>query len=69
MPGQDALEARPRLLPPREVRAILGLGRTTVHDWTVAGRLVAVTSQTGYRRYPEDQPVLREALAARQAAS
>lgn len=60
MTGQES--ARRRLLRPQEVRRLLGLGRTTVHDWTVAGRLVAVTSATGYRKYPADQPALQEAL-------
>lgn len=64
MTGQDpagALEG-PRLLRPLEVRRLLNLGRTTVHDWTVSGRLEAVTSATGYRKYPADQPALQEAL-------
>jgi predicted site-specific integrase-resolvase len=64
--GQDAPEARPKLLRPIEVRRLLGLGRTTVHDWTVAGRLEAVTTATGYRRYPADQPALRAALGGAQ---
>lgn len=66
MTGQDS--RRRRHLRPIEVRKLLGLGRTTVHDWTVAGRLVAVTTATGYRRYPADQPALRAALADQQDA-
>jgi predicted site-specific integrase-resolvase len=66
MTGQDPLEGRPRLLRPREVRRLLDVGRTTVHDWTVSGRLEAVTSPTGYRRYPVDQPLLQAALEASQ---
>lgn len=57
----------PRLLRPAEVRRLLNLGRTTVHDWTVAGRLTAVTSITGYRRYPADQEPIAAALARRDA--
>lgn len=67
MPGQDAPRAVPVLLRPCEVRRLLNLGRTTVHDWTVAGRLEAVTTATGYRRYPAAQPVLQAALAAQEA--
>lgn len=68
MTGQDTAADTPRLLPPREVRRLLGLGRTTVHDWTVTGRLEAVTSPTGYRKYPADQPLLQAALAAQEAS-
>jgi hypothetical protein len=60
--ADDDQPPAPRLLPPREVRRLLNLGRTTVHDWTVSGRLVAVTSATGYRKYPADQELIRAAL-------
>jgi predicted site-specific integrase-resolvase len=66
MTGHDS--PRRRLLKPQEVRRLLGLGRTTVHDWTVAGRLVAETSATGYRKYPADQPKIREALEREERA-
>lgn len=62
MTGHDSPTPRRRMLKPREVRRLLNLGRTTVHDWTVAGRLEAETSATGYRTYPADQPELRAAL-------
>jgi predicted site-specific integrase-resolvase len=57
-----------RLLPPRDVRRLLGIGRTTLHDWTVAGRVACVTSPTGYRKYPADQPALQAAVAAQESA-
>lgn len=66
MTGQDAAADAPRLLPPREVRRLLGISRTTVHDWTVSGRLEARTTATGYRKYPADQPLLQAALEAAQ---
>lgn len=66
MTGHDS--PRPRLLRPIEVRRLLKLGRTTVHDHTVSGRLVAETTLGGHRRYPADQPALRAALAAQEAA-
>lgn len=55
------------MLRPIEVRRLLGLGRTTVHDHTVAGRLVAETTIGGHRRYPADQPALRAALGREEA--
>jgi predicted site-specific integrase-resolvase len=42
----------------------MGVGRTTIHDWTVTGRLEAETTQGGHRRYPADQPALRDRLTA-----
>lgn len=56
----------PRRLRPIEVRRLLGIGRTTLHDWTVAGRLTAEPLASGHRRYPADQPILADALAGRQ---
>lgn len=67
MTDQGAAPEGRRLLPPRDVRRLLGIGRTTLHDWTVQGRLVAVTSPTRYRKYPADQPALQAALAAQAA--
>lgn len=61
-------QSGPRLLAPREVRRLFGVGRTTVHDWTVAGRLEAVTSPTGYRKYPADQPAILAHLDTQAAA-
>lgn len=58
MTGQDTPR---RLLRPIEVRRLLGVGRTTVHDYTVSGRLVAETTPGGHRRYPADQPALQDA--------
>jgi hypothetical protein len=66
MTGQDVPRPR-RLLRPIEVRRLLGLGRTTVHDHTVNGRLEAETTPGGHRRYPADQPALQAALAAQEA--
>lgn len=63
MTGQDPAEPR-RLLRPIEVRRLLGIGRTTVHDHTVSGLLVAETTPGGHRRYPSDQPALQAALDA-----
>jgi DNA-binding transcriptional MerR regulator len=64
----DQSRSRPRrLLRPIEVRALLGVSRTTVHDYTAQGRLVAEPTPGGHRRYPSDQPALQEALAAQQA--
>jgi hypothetical protein len=57
----------PRLLRPIEVRRLLGVGRTAVHDATVSGALVAVPTPGGHRRYPADQPALAERLAAAEA--
>lgn len=55
-----------RLLRPIEVRRLLGVGRTTVHDHTVSGRLEAETTPGGHRRYPADQAALRDRLAAQE---
>lgn len=66
----DQSESRPRrrLLRPIEVRDLLGVSRTTVHDYTAQGRLVAEPTPGGHRRYPSDQPALQEALAAQEQA-
>ena len=55
-----------RLLRPIEVRRLLGVSRTTVHDYTAQGRLVAEPTPGGHRRYPADQEVLQAALAAQE---
>lgn len=61
---QDA-DTGPRELRPQEVQQLLGCGRTTLHDYERSGRLTARRTLGGHRRYPADQPALREALAAR----
>lgn len=57
-----------RLLRPIEVRRLLGVSRTTVHDYTATGRLEAELTPGGHRRYPADQEALQEALAAQEGA-
>lgn len=54
----------PRYLRPHQVAALLGVARQTVHDHQQAGRLDAIRTPGGHRRYPADQPALQEALQA-----
>jgi DNA-binding transcriptional MerR regulator len=65
MTGQAAPPG-PRLLRPAQVQALLGVGRTTVHDYESRGDLIATRTLGGHRRYPADQPRLADALAALQ---
>lgn len=53
-----------RELRPAEVQRLLGVGRTTLHEYESTGRLRARRTLGGHRRYPADQPALRELLAA-----
>lgn len=55
-------------LRPCEVQAILGIGRTTLHDHAAAGRLQSRRTPGGHRRYPAAQPLITEALQARGGA-
>lgn len=64
MTGQVAPEGPRPHLRPAQVQRLLGLGRTTVHDYEASGRLIASRTAGGHRRYPVDQPLLRDALAA-----
>jgi hypothetical protein len=67
MTGQVAPQG-PRLLRPVQVQRLLNVGRTTVHDWEAAGRLIASRTLGGHRRYPADQPALLAALEAQETA-
>lgn len=65
---QDADDG-PRTLRPIEVQRLLRCGRTTLHDHERAGRLIAVRTLGGHRRYPADQPALQEAMTAQDGPS
>jgi predicted site-specific integrase-resolvase len=53
------------LMKPGQVRDLLNIGRTTLHEWRVAGRLQAVRHHArGPWLYPADQDVIRRALKA-----
>lgn len=54
-------------LRPAEVARLLGVGRTTLHEYEQSGRLTARRTLGGHRRYPADQDALRGLLAAREA--
>jgi len=66
MTGQDTAQPR-KLLRPQEVQKLLGVGRTTLHDYESSGRLTAERTLGGHRRYPADQPALRDALRGSEA--
>lgn len=71
MTGQDAPAgpagtARTELRPV-EVQRLLGIGRTTLHDYETAGRLRSRRTLGGHRRYPVDQPAIQAAQAAQDA--
>jgi excisionase family DNA binding protein len=53
-----------RFYTPTEVRELLKVSRTTVHEWTERGLLRAYKLPSGRRRYPGSQPVIAEALAS-----
>lgn len=67
MTGQDA-PTEPAELRPQEVQRLLGIGRTTLHDYEAGGRLRSRRTLGGHRRYPVDQPAIRDALADRAAS-
>lgn len=52
-----------RELRPYEVQRLLGVGRTTLHEYESTGQLQARRTLGGHRRYPADQPALRGLLA------
>lgn len=64
MPGQVPPDPA-RDLRPAEVQALLGVSSSTLHDYETSGRLTARRTLGGHRRYPADQPALRDRLAAR----
>lgn len=68
MTGQVPPPDPVRELRPAEVQRLLGIGRTTLHDYETTGRLKARRLPSGHRRYPADQPALRELLAAPEGA-
>lgn len=53
------------LLTPSEVAALFGVDTKTVSRWARAGRLTAVRTPGGHRRFLEDE--VRERLAAASA--
>lgn len=51
------------LMKPGEVRDLLRIGRTTLHEWREAGRLTAIRhTPKGPWLYPADQPIIVRAL-------
>lgn len=56
--GQDT-EPEAVLLRPQQVARLLGVGRTTVHEYEKDGRLEATKTLGGHRRYRADQPALQ----------
>jgi excisionase family DNA binding protein len=66
-PTLSVVTSTPRLLRPAQVAALLGVARSTVHDYESQGRLEAQRTPGGHRRYPADQPALQAALAAQDA--
>jgi predicted site-specific integrase-resolvase len=53
------------LMKPGEVQDLLRIGRTTLHEWRVSGRLTATRHHDrGPWLYPASQPVIRRALRA-----
>ena len=69
MDGQVTESPHARELRPEEVQRLLGVGRTTVHEYEQSGRLVARRTLGGHRRYPADQPALRGLLAAEERSA
>lgn len=64
MPGQVAPDPARHELRPCEAQRILGVGRTTLHEYEASGLLVARRTIGGHRRYPVDQPAIQAALGA-----
>jgi excisionase family DNA binding protein len=63
MTGQAAPDPAPAELRPAEAQRLLGVSRTTLHDYEHSGRLTARRTLGGHRRYPVDQPAIQAALA------
>jgi DNA-binding transcriptional MerR regulator len=57
-----------RLLPPLKVRAVFGIGATTLREWDASGVLKAVQrTKGGHRRYRESD--VRSLLAELEAVA
>lgn len=55
---------RIELLTPAAVADLYGVDVKTVGRWATQGRLQCIRTPGNHRRYPSDQPVIAEALAA-----
>jgi hypothetical protein len=63
LPGLD-LSALPAVLTPAQVALIFGSDPKTVTRWEKAGKLTAITTPGGHRRFPARQPVILDAIRA-----
>jgi hypothetical protein len=65
LPAMTGLVAEPLLMKGSEVQYLLHIGRTTLHDWRLAGRLTAIRHHDKSPwLYPANQPIIENAIRA-----